>query len=100
MILALLLAAQSPQPTGFTAEEQRALAATMECWKRHVDSVSRRERRQRGEALIEEAFSACGGEEAALRGLLRSRFNEQSTERALEMVRDTTRDGLRRYIRR
>ena len=100
MIFALLLAVQSAQVAGYTPQEQRAVVATIECLKQHVDSVPRRERRERGDALIEEAFSACSGQEAALRALLRSRFNEQSTERALEIVRDTSRDGMRRYIRR
>jgi hypothetical protein len=72
----------------------------MFCLKRQVDAVPRRERRQRGEALIDEAFVACAAEEAALRALLRSRFDEPSTEQALELVRDSSRDGMRRYIRR
>jgi hypothetical protein len=97
MILALLLAIQS---AGYTPQEERAVIATMECLRRHVDGVPRRARRRQGEALIEQAFSACAGEEATLRALLRTRFSEQSAEQALAIFRDTTRDGMRRYIRR
>ena len=100
MILALLLAVQAPEPAVFTPEEERAVMATMVCLRRHVDTVPHRERRQRGEALIEEAFSACAGEQAALRALLRARFNERSTEQALELVRNSSREGMRSYIRR
>ena len=100
MILALLWTVQTAQPAGYTPQEQRAVVATMECQRRHLQTVPGRERRQRGEALIEEAFSACAAEEAALRVLLRSRFNEQATEQALEIVREGSRDGMRSYIRR
>jgi hypothetical protein len=100
VILALLLAGQSPEAAGFTPEEERAVQTTFECLKRHVDSVPRRERRQRGEALIDEAYGVCADEEAALRAVLRSRFNERSTDRAMEIVRTISRDGMRSYIRR
>lgn len=97
---AIALAIQTQAPEGYTPEEERAVATTMECLKGHVDTVPQRERRRRDEALIEEAFGVCTDEEAALRALLRSRFNEQSTERAIEIVRTVSRDGMRRYIRR
>jgi hypothetical protein len=100
VIFALLFAAQAAQPAVYTPQEERAVMATMVCLKRHVDAVPRPARRKRGEALIEEAFAACAGEEAALRALLRRRFNERSTERAVAIVRDTSRNGMRRYIRR
>jgi hypothetical protein len=100
MIFALLLLAQSAQVEGFTPQEQRGVVAVMECLKRHVDTVPRRERRRRGEELIEEALSTCSGEVAAFRAVLRTRYNEQSTEWVLEMVRGISRDGMRRYVRR
>jgi hypothetical protein len=100
MILALLLAAQSVQPEGFTPHEERAVVAVLECEKRFIDSVARRDRRRRGEALIGESQAACAGEEAALRTVLRTRFNAQATDRVVRLVRDTVREDLLRYIRR
>lgn len=100
MIMALLLAAQAPQPEAYTPQEQRAVEATFVCWKRYLDSIPRRERRRRGEALLEYTYAACAGEEAALRALLRTRFNARSAEQLSQIVRSTTRDGMLRYIRR
>jgi hypothetical protein len=97
VILAFLLAVQA---AGYTPQEQRAVVASMECLKRNIDAVPRRARRRQGEALIDQAFRACAGEEAALRALLRSRFSEDSAERAVAIVRDASRDRMRRYIGR
>lgn len=100
MIIALLLAAQAAAPAGYTPAEEQALTATLVCQKRYFDSLPRRERRRRGEALIDESHAACAKEDAALRDLLRTRFDEAAAERALRMVRDTLRGGLLQYIRR
>ena len=48
MMLALISAAQSPQPAGLNAAEERAVVASMLCLKRQVDAVPRRERLYRG----------------------------------------------------
>ena len=98
--LALLLAAQTPQSVGFTPDEERAVMATFLCQKRYVDSVPRRERRRGGAALIEEAIGACANEEAALRAILRTHYNAESTDRVVQLVRDRTREGMLRYLRR
>jgi len=102
MIVAFLLlsAIQAAPPQGFTPAEQRAVVATMECQRDYLDSIPRRERRRGGEAVIEAAYAACAREEAALRALLATRFDARSVERALEMVRDGSREGMLRYIRR
>jgi hypothetical protein len=100
MILALLLATHALQPEGFTPDEERAVQATLECQKRLFDSLPRRERRRRGEALVEESQAACSGEEAALRTLLRTRFSAQASEQLVRLVRDNVRGGMLRYIRR
>ena len=100
MILALLLAAQTVQPEGLRAEEQRALGASLECQKRFLDSWPRRDRRRRGEALIEESQAACASQEAALRTVLRTRFNAQATDQVVRLIRATVREDMLRYIRR
>ena len=100
MILALVVAAHAVQPEGFTPDEERAVQATLGCQKRFLDSLPRRERRRRGEALIEESQAACSAEEAALRAVLRTRFSAQASDELVRLVRDSVRDGLLRYIRR
>lgn len=100
MIIAFLLAVHAPQPAGFTPAEERAVLATMECQKRYLDAVPRRERRRRSQALIEEALGACPAEEAALRAALRTRFNAEAAEQMMQLIRNTTRDGMADYVRR
>ena len=100
ILAALLLAAQPTQSDGFTPDEGRAVMATFQCQKRYVDSVPRRERRRGGGALIEAAIEACASEEAALHAILRTRYNAQSADRVVQLVRERTREGMLRYLRR
>jgi hypothetical protein len=100
MMLAFLLAAQAAQPQGYTPDEQRAIQTVAECEKRYVDSVPERERRHRGKALIEDTFAACASEEAALRAAFRARFDAESAERLVQMVRGVAREGMRQYLAR
>ena len=99
MIITLLLAMQAVQPDGFTPSEARAVTATMVCQMNFFDSAPRRERRRRGNALLEQSHRECAAEEAALRLTLRSRFNERNTEQVMQVVRGSVREQMLRYIR-